>query len=100
MHLLPDVADYLAAQSKLIRPAARHDALRRRKYCDAQATAHPWNAISLGIHSQTRLADALQLGEDGALVDVAQGDTNGARRVFTHHIKVTNVTLRVQDAIN
>src|SRR5579884_4572549 len=87
---LPDVTDDFAAETFAIGALARHQSLWRRQNGDPQSTPDAGNLRPFGIDTQTRLADTLQLRNDGLLVFVAQRQAQGSLRIILQDFDIFN----------
>src|SRR5918993_439540 len=96
---LPDVREDFAAELRLARLLAGHDALAGADDDDAEAAQHPGDIGLARIHAQARLADALEPGHDGDLaVDVLEGDAQVGRRAILLLGDVGDEALGLEDA--
>src|SRR2546428_7675506 len=88
----PHVAQYLAAQSVAASLFARHYALRRRKYRDTQAAIHSRDLPAPHVHTQARLAHALQPHNHRlTLLRVCHLEPQRALDAFAAHVEVADV---------
>src|SRR5438445_6828873 len=61
--LLPDVAEYLAADARLHGRAPGHHAARRRQDAGAEAGEHHRNVVAPEVHAPAGTADPLEAGD-------------------------------------
>src|SRR4029078_9844548 len=78
---LPDEREDFAAELRLARLLAGHDALARADDDDAETAEHPRDVRLARIHTQAGLADPLEPGDHGDLpVDVLAGQAQDRAR--------------------
>src|SRR5215207_202625 len=96
---LPDEREDFAAQLRLTRLLAGHDALARADDDDAQAGEHSRDVRLARVHTQAGLADALEAGHDGDLpVDVLEGQAQDRGRSVLVLADVGDEALVLEDA--
>src|SRR6478735_1377770 len=96
---LPDEREDFAAQLRLARLLAGHDALAGADDDDAEADAHARDVRLARIDAQAGLADPLEAGDHGDLpVDVLEGDAQVGRRAVLLLADVGDEALVLEDA--
>src|SRR5918994_7300574 len=99
VYRLPDEREDFAAQLRLTRLLAGHDALARADDDDAQAAQHPRDVRLARVDAQPGLADPLEAGDDRDLpVDVLEGDAQERRGAILLLADVGDEALVLEDA--
>src|SRR5688572_136500 len=95
---LPDEREDFAAQLRLTRLLAGHDALARADDDDAQAAQHARDLGLACIDAQARLADPLEAGDDRDLpVDVLEGQAQDRGRSVLVLVDLGDEALVLED---
>src|SRR5688500_2711229 len=96
---LPDEREDFAAQLRLARLLAGHDALARADDDDAQAAEHSRDVRLARVDAQAGLADPLEAGDDRDLpVDIFEGDAQERRGAILLLADVGDEALVLEDA--